>query len=267
MCAAVSLREQPPLRGLIFNIQKFSTDDGPGIRTNVFFKGCPLRCRWCSNPESQSFVPELMQHKKTKKTSTVGTWRSVEEVAAICLQDLPFYEESGGGVTLSGGEVLSQPVFAAALLKQLKEHGIHTALETTGFASPEIFAQVILHADLLLYDMKHWDRERHIWGTGVANDQILANMKMAIDRGYEVLPRIPIIPEFNDTVSDARGFARRLHEVGARRCQLLPFHPFGENKYQELGRHYPYEGVKPLHSTDLSPLLDVLQNDDIQAFC
>ena len=261
------LKNQQSLRGLIFDIQKFSTNDGPGIRTNVFFKGCPLKCRWCANPESQSFAPELMYHEKTKKASTAGTWRSVDEVAAVCLQDMPFYEESGGGVTLSGGEVLAQPAFAAALLKALKGKGIHTALETSGFARPEIFAEVTAHADLLLYDMKHWDSQRHVWGTGVANDRILANMKAAIASGIEVLPRIPIIPSFNDTVEDAEGFARRLHETGAGRCQLLPFHPFGENKYQELGRRYEYEGLKPLHSKELSPLLAALQNEGIQAFC
>ena len=254
------------LRGLIFNIQKFSTNDGPGVRTTVFFKGCPLRCRWCANPESQSFAPEVLYQAKTGKSETTGTWRTIDEVLAVCLQDLPFYEESGGGVTLSGGEVLSQPDFAVALLQALHEKDIHTAIETSGFAQPAVFQQVAPLAGLLLFDMKHWDSERHLGGTGVTNELPLANMRAAIAGGLDVLPRIPIIPGFNDTTDDAHGFARRLHEAGARRCQLLPFHPYGENKYQELGRPYEYTGQKALRPEALQPLIQVLQEEGIDAF-
>ncbi|SFT79438.1 pyruvate formate lyase activating enzyme [Selenomonas sp. GACV-9] len=254
------------LCGLIFNIQKFSTNDGPGVRTTVFFKGCPLRCRWCANPESQDFTPEVLCHAETGKSETTGTWRTVDEVISVCLQDLPFYEESGGGVTLSGGEVLSQPDFAIALLQALQEKGIHTAIETSGFAQPATFRQVAGLSDLLLFDMKHWDGDRHLWGTGVTNELPLANMRTAIADGLAVLPRIPIIPGFNDTTDDAHGFARRLREVGADRCQLLPFHPYGENKYQELGRPYEYTGQKALRPEALQPLIQVLQEEGIDTF-
>ncbi len=254
------------LRGLIFNIQKFSTNDGPGVRTTVFFKGCPLRCRWCANPESQSFAPEVLCHAKTGKSETAGTWRTLDEVLAICQQDLPFYEDSGGGVTLSGGEVLAQPDFAAALLRALHERNIHTAIETSGFAQPAVFQQVAPLADLLLFDMKHWDSQRHHWGTGVTNELPFANMCTAIAEGLTVLPRIPIIPGFNDTPEDARGFAQQLRKAGASCCQLLPFHPYGENKYQELGRPYEYEGQKALRPKALQPLIKILQIEGIDAF-
>ena len=197
---------QSPCLGRIFNIQKFSLNDGPGIRTVVFLKGCPLRCAWCANPESQEpqmqvlwdagkclhcnacvrncpagAVREvegriLIDHGRCLDGSCsergrflcidrcpghalemAGEWQSVEEVMQLAMQDEPFYEESGGGVTLSGGEALMQPEFAVALLEALKARGVHTAMETTGFAAPEIFRQVIQHVDLLLFDIKHWD--------------------------------------------------------------------------------------------------------------
>ena len=152
------------------------------------------------------------------------------------MQDEPFYEESGGGVTLSGGEAMMQPEFAVALLKALQERGVHTAIETTGFASPAVFERITAHVDLLLFDIKHWDEEKHKEATNVSNHPILQNMKYAISHGKEVLPRLPVIPGYNDSLDDAAGFVRRLQEVGAKRVQLLPFHQFGENKYRLLGK-------------------------------
>ena len=219
------------LQARIFNIQKFSVNDGPGIRTTVFFKGCPLRCRWCSNPESQLKTPQLMWDEskccgcqtctRTCENNAI-TWEAdhiilhpekckaclsciekcptgalteegrmvtVEEVLGECLKDQPFYEESGGGVTLSGGEALLWPDFCIELLQKLHEHGIHTAIETTAYAAPETFQAVARHLDYLFIDMKHYDKEKHLLGTGVDNERILANMKWAIENGKEVLPR------------------------------------------------------------------------------
>ena len=307
-------------RGLIFNIQKFSVHDGPGIRTAVFVKGCPLRCKWCSNPESQSrriqilwdekkclhcqtcvmSCPEdavdyiagkttwdaaakaggriLISHTRCSgcgicvrgcpghALSAEGKQMTVEEVLAICLQDLPFYEESGGGVTLSGGEILSSPRFAVALMSELRENGIHVALETTGFAPREVFDRVTEHADLLLFDMKHWNEQKHLEGTGVSNIPILANMKRAAEKGIEILPRIPVIPGYNDSKEDARGMSRRLKDVGLARAQLLPFHQFGENKYHKLDKPYEYENVPSLQREDLADYRQAFVDEGIDAF-
>lgn len=251
--------------GIVFNIQKFSLHDGPGIRTVVFLKGCPLRCRWCANPESQSPEPQLIRAPQGGDEVS-GQRRSVEEVVNLCLQDRDFYEESGGGVTLSGGEALAQPRFAAALLRALRAQGLHTALETTGCAGPAVFDEVTALADLLLFDMKHWDPDKHREGTGMDNRLILDNMARAIGRGQEVLPRLPVIPGYNDSLEDAAGFVSRLREVGAGRVQLLPFHQFGENKYALLGREYAYQDVPALHEEDLTQFRQAFLEAGIDAF-
>lgn len=256
----------PAPRGLIFNIQKFSVNDGPGIRTAVFLKGCPLRCKWCANPESQSRHIETSWDDTKQTQSTEGEWKTVDEVFDICIQDLPFYEESGGGVTLSGGEVLFAPDFAVALMEKLKTEHIHIALETTGYAAPEVFDRVTALADLLLFDVKHWDEQRHIAGTGVSNQPILANLKRAIANGTEVLPRIPVIPDFNDSLDDATGLAALLHKAGATRAQLLPFHQFGENKYNRLHKTYEYAGVPAYHPEDLEDYRNIFIENNIEAF-
>lgn len=294
--------------GMIFNIQKFSINDGPGIRTVVFFKGCPLKCTWCANPESQesgfqvlwdekkclhcnacvkscpSFAVRnidgkiTVDHKICKGAEIcfekcpahalkpTGECKSVNEVLEIVLQDMPFYEESGGGVTLSGGEATMQPEFAIELLKALKENKIHTAIETTGFVSPEIFHRVIEYIDLLLFDIKHWDESKHKEKTSVSNVPILKNMKYAIDSGKEVLPRLPVIPNYNNSLEDAKGFVQRLKEVGAEKVQLLPFHQFGEKKYDMLGREYEFSNVKQLQPADLKDYQQIFIDSDIEAF-
>lgn len=243
----------------ICNIQKFSLHDGPGIRTVVFFKGCPLRCRWCANPESQERALGTGQ-------DLGGRRACLKEVLEACLQDKPFYEESGGGVTLSGGEALLWPDFTLALLQALRQKGIHTALETTGFADPGVFQSVAGETDYFLYDMKHWDSARHREGTGVDNRLILENLRWAIAAGKEVLPRIPVIPGYNDSLSDAAGFCRRLLEAGAKRVQLLPFHQLGERKYAILGRGYAYEDVPALHPEELETYRQAFQQQGIDAF-
>ena len=294
--------------GMIFNIQKFSLNDGPGIRTVVFFKGCPLKCTWCANPESQEPRLQVLWdrqkcigcHTCVKSCPTLavqckgtgividhrrclgsgiciekcpahalkaeGERKSVDEIVRIVMQDEPFYEESGGGVTLSGGEATMQPEFAVALLKALKERGIHTAVETTGVASPAVFERIIAYVDLLLFDIKHWDEEKHKEKTGVSNLPILQNMKYAIDQGKNVLPRLPVIPGYNDSIEDAQGFVRRLNEVGTQRVQLLPFHQFGENKYHMLGKEYAHADVKALHPEDLQEFRQVFLDNGIEAF-
>lgn len=246
------------------NIQKFSLHDGPGIRTTVFFKGCPLRCAWCANPESQERA--LGPGGQEEGLALGGEARTLEEVLCACLQDQPFYEESGGGVTLSGGEPLAQPAFCRALLQKLKARGVHTAVETTGCVPGKVFQDVAPCVDLFLYDVKHWDGERHQAGTGVGNGQILENLAWAVRAGKAVLPRIPVIPGYNDSLEDAAGFCARLREAGARRAQLLPFHQFGEKKYQLLGKPYRFAGVAALYPEDLEPYRQAFLSGGIEAF-
>lgn len=292
----------------VFNIQKFSLNDGPGIRTVVFLKGCPLRCRWCANPESQLRRPQIQWERRSCRQcghcvavcphdavtlshdgiridpercdacgmclegcpghalNRAGRRRAVADVLAICLQDEPFYQESGGGVTLSGGEPLVWPEFCVELLGRLRARGVDTCIETTALASEEVFDRVSAQLDHLLIDMKHWDPARHEAGTGVGDERILANTARAIAAGKDVLVRIPVIPGFNDSPEDARGFCRRLREVGASRVQLLPFHQFGESKYETLEYDYDYAGVPSLSEDALEAYRQTFVGRGVDAF-
>ena len=297
------------LKGIVFNIQKFSIHDGPGVRTNVFLKGCPLRCKWCSNPESQAARPQVLYHsaecvhcKKCvascpeqavsaddsgrlridftrcsgcmvcvhgcpgRALTCEGEEKTADEVFEICMQDLDFYEESGGGVTLSGGEALMQPDFVEALLQRLKEKGVHTAIETMGCAAPEIFQRLAPRFDLLLFDVKHWDCAKHREGTGVGNEQIIQNLRWGYGQGLNILPRIPVIPGFNGAPEDGVGIAGLLKEIGFTRAQLLPFHQMGEKKYELLNRNYELTGVKALHPEDLTAYRQIFLDRGIDCF-
>lgn len=277
----------------IFNIQKYSIHDGPGIRTVVFFKGCPLRCLWCSNPESQSSkiqiiydhskypkIQSLVKDIKEKPASTASDCFEIEsneyeqyfEAAKTCpdkaikiegkrltlsevmseiVKDQPFYEESNGGVTLSGGEVLQQNIFATELLKRLKEHNIHTAIETTGYTTNKIFSDFIENVDLILFDIKHYDRDKHYEATRVYNDIIIENLKTAVSNGKDVIVRIPVIPDINSSLEDANGFCKLLKTTGAIKVNLLPFHQFGQKKYELLNKDYSFTNKSQLHQEDL----------------
>ena len=294
--------------GKVFNIQKFSVNDGPGIRTVVFLKGCPLRCRWCANPESQLVRLQILwdsakclhcghcaqvcpvqavsftdagicvchenctscgicaQGCPGRALQLEGEKKSVQQVIDVVLQDQPFYEESGGGLTLSGGEFLMQPRFSRNMLLAAKEEGLHTCCETTGFAEQGVFISVIDLLDVILFDMKHWDPEVHRRATGVSNELPLQNLRTAITAGKDVLPRIPVIPDFNNALSDAVHFSSQLKKIGAERCQLLPFHQFGENKYKLLGRDYDYHDVPALHREELEEYRQVFLDHGISAF-
>jgi len=252
-------------KACIFNIQKFSIHDGPGIRTVVFFKGCPLRCLWCSNPESQSSEIETpcIDTSTSITPSIMGEYKTVSEIMSEVIKDIDFYEESGGGVTLSGGEVLLQADFAIELLQELKNKGIHTTIETTGYASSQVFKKFVANVDLLLFDMKHYDREKHHRSTGVYNDIIIENMRYATSIGKTIITRIPVIPDFNNTLEDAKKFSDLLKKIGIKKVNLLPFHQFGQNKYDLLGRAYEMENIKQLYPEDLEQFMQVFISEGL----
>ena len=250
-------------KSCIFNIQRFSIHDGPGIRTTVFFKGCPLNCLWCSNPESQSFKPEPMWDKIKKEHITAGEYKTTEEIMEIILKDMDYYIESDGGVTLSGGEVLSQAEFAIELLKECRKHNIHTACETSAFSSPEIFDNFIEYPDLLIIDIKHHNDSEHIKKTGVSLKPIIRNIKHAISQKKDTLFRIPVIPGYNDSLEDAENFSRLLELNGIYRVELLPFHQFGKSKYKFLNREYEFENTKQIYAEDLAEYREIFLNNKI----
>lgn len=231
------------VRGRIFDIQRFSTHDGPGIRTIVFLKGCALRCRWCCNPESQSYeIETMLQNGKPK---IMGRDVTVAEVLDEVLKDRPYYNRSGGGVTLSGGESLLQPDFAVALLQACKDNGVNTAIETTGFAKPEVIERFLPYLDTVLMDIKHINSEKHKEFTTQSNERILENAKLIAAKANKLIIRVPVIPGFNDTVAEIAeiaAFAAQLPNVNE--IHLLPYHNMGRDKYTGLGREYLMGDVK-----------------------
>lgn len=251
-------------KGLIFNIQKFSLNDGPGIRTVIFFKGCPLRCKWCSNPESQARHPESMYDESKQQNITVGKYWTVDDLMKIILQDKAFYAESHGGVTLSGGEVLFQAPFAIELSKAIKAAHLHLACETTGDARPQIFKEFMQYIDFMYYDCKQWDPTKHRAGTGGTNKVILNNLATAVAAGINVHVRIPVIPGFNYTLKDAAQFGRLFNKIGVNAVELLPFHQFGLKKYRDLNREYPLKKQAQLHAEDLVDYQKVLEQAGIR---
>lgn len=276
----------------IFNVQKYSIYDGPGIRTLIFFKGCPLRCRWCSNPEGLErnyqvmFREDLCSHcgaclpvcpvrihefrdgaggQPARHTvnrridcvgcrqcegvcpkqalSIAGSDKTISEVLELIQQDMPFYLSSGGGVTLGGGEASAQPEFAANLLMECKRLGIHTAIETCGYAKLESLLMIAQFTDLFLYDIKHIDSDRHYDLTGVRNEPILENLTELIRRGFAVKIRMPLIRGLNDSEETIRRTLAFLAPYTSCRnfqgIDLLPYHKLGINKYRQLDMPYP----------------------------
>ncbi len=259
--------------GLVFNVMRFSLRDGPGIRTTVFLKGCPLRCDWCHNPESQSPVPSLLffdeRCRRCGRCAEVcphgladceacglcveacvagarqlaGRPMSVTQVLAEVERDQIFYDESGGGVTLSGGEPLAQPLFAEALLSGCRARRIHTALDTCGMAPTETLLRVSAEADLVLYDVKLVDDTLHQRHTGASNRLILDNLRALAEAGRAVVVRYPLIPGVNDGEEALSALAECLAAVGLCRLDVLPYHRTGVDKYRRMGLRCPSEEV------------------------
>ena len=258
-------------KGLVFGIQHFSIHDGDGIRSNVFLKGCPLRCLWCHNPEglSAQIGIQYIQNKcrgcgrcgyifknmhdlyiKTESQKQayaaqcvygalepVGKWMTVTEVIDDVMKDLRFFKESDGGITVSGGEPMLQHEFTLALLKEAKKRGIQTAMETSGFALLEQYKQVLPYVDEFLWDYKETDEIKHKEFTGVSNQRILENLDALYKDGANIILRCPIISGLNDTEEHFRGIAKRSRQMkNLKGVELMPYHKFGVAKDARIGR-------------------------------
>ena len=230
--------------GRIFDIQRYSIHDGPGIRTIIFLKGCALRCKWCCNPESQSYEIETMTING--KPKTMGKDVTVAEVMETVKRDMPYYKRSGGGMTLSGGECLLQPEFSVGLLQAAKEMGIGTAIESMAFGKYENIEKLLPYLDTYLMDIKHIDADKHKEFTGQENRQMLENaVRVAMSRQTELVIRVPVIPGFNDTEKELLDIAKFADNLpGVRKIHILPYHAYGRGKYEGLGREYPMGDVK-----------------------
>lgn len=292
---------EKPLTARIFDIKKFAVHDGPGIRSTVFFKGCPLSCKWCHNPEGISFLPEVQYmeqkcvgcgacaeicpdgahsvlngvHRFDRSECTVcgacekvcpsqalvlcGKNMTVEEVLNKVLADRIFYEQSGGGVTLSGGECLCQAAFCEALLKSLKAEGIHCAVDTCGLVDRDALNRVAPFTDLFLYDIKHMDEEGHRYCTGQSNRLILENLTYLDSLGKQIEIRIPLIPGMNDmAVEDMGAFLSTLKHIG--RVKVLPYNDLAGSKYEVLGKENTMPKVAPPEEDNVEAVMERLRS-------
>lgn len=292
------------IQGKVFNIQHYSIHDGPGIRTTVFLNGCPLKCIWCQNPESQSLKPQIfyLEEKckvcgkcvevcpqkaiaivgdkvKTDRSlctgcgvcaevcpnearTLMGTSMTPEEVFNDVNSDAIFYETSGGGITISGGDPVAQPEFTIAVLKLCKNAGLHTAIETSGFVKREILSKIIENVDMVLYDFKHMNSEQHKKYTGVSNLLILENAKM-INKEYpsvKFVARLPIIPGYNDSIENITRTAEFIaHELDPGiKVHLLPYHKLGNTKYERMEMNEKILKISPPSPEAMEKLLEII---------
>jgi pyruvate formate lyase activating enzyme len=261
----------------VFDVKHFAVHDGPGIRTTIFLKGCPLRCEWCHSPESQNLNPELLIHQDRcigcgrclevcklgaisspgeidrKKCSLcgecaeacyagalelLGKKMSTDQLMEIVEKDRELLMSSGGGVTLSGGEPMMQSGFAVELLRRLKETGYHTTLDTSGYTPWEKLKQALEYTDLVLYDLKHMDSLKHKQRTSVSNDLIFENLIKTSKNGNNIWIRVPLIPRINDDEENLRELADYVKELEVERTYILPYHTLGVAKYAALDREY-----------------------------
>ena len=250
-------------KGRIFDIQRFSVHDGPGVRTIIFLKGCFLRCKWCCNPESQKFDIEKMVVDGKEKI--IGRDVTVADIMEEIEKDRIYYRRSGGGVTLSGGESLRQPEFAAALLRACKEKGINTAIESTGCASFDKIEMILPYLDLYLMDIKHTNSEKYRQFTMQPNELILENAKKIAEKANKLIIRVPVIPTFNDTENEIRDIAQFAKTLpGVDELHLLPYHRLGEDKYEGLGRNYELHNVGLIPDEHIQRLKTVVESEGLK---
>jgi pyruvate formate lyase activating enzyme len=294
------------IKGTIFNIQRFSLHDGPGIRTTVFFKGCPLNCIWCQNPEGIAREPQLIRQQQkciscysclelcpqgaVKKGPTgpivdpelcrncflcsdicpagavekAGQEISAEDLAAKLLQDRIVFEESGGGVTFSGGEPFMQPAFLIRVLKLLKQQGIKTAIETCGYTGWSWLEQAAAVTDLFIYDLKLIDEEQYLKYTGISGNKILGNLKRLVNLNIALQIRMPLIKGINDQEASQKKAAAFLMDLGIDTIELIPYHNFGEGKYEKISRDYQLKGMPKYSDADLQVVREILKKEGIK---
>lgn len=251
-------------KGRIFDIQRFSVHDGPGVRTIVFLKGCVLRCKWCCNPESQKY--EIEQMTTGGKTKTVGRDVTVAEVMEEVLKDRIYYRRSGGGLTLSGGESLCQPEFAADLLRAAKEAGLDTAIESTAAAPIDTIRKLLPYLDHYLMDIKHTNPAKHKEFTGKENTLMLENAKILSKEAKHLVIRVPVIPTFNNTKEEIASIAKFTSEILPEgEINLLPYHRLGQDKYKGLNRRYEMEHILPPADQEMLELLKVAEGFGLKA--
>ncbi len=289
------------MTGVVFSIERYALQDGPGIRTLVFLKGCPLHCRWCANPESQSITPEILYFQNRCAScgrcieicpqgairiddeyglitdpdrctlcglcvdacyygarELSGEEMEVRDVMNIIDRDKMFYDVTGGGVTISGGEPLVQKGFVRELTRECREQGIHTAVETTLFAEKETVINTLEFVDLVFVDVKHFDSEKHKEYTGVKNERILENIQMIDNLEKKFIVRIPFIPGFNDddeTQKQIYQWASKLKNL--KWIEILPYHRLGLTKYHGLGRQYLMADINPVPKQSLAYLKEM----------
>ena len=298
------------ISGVVFNLQHYSIHDGPGIRTTVFLKGCPLRCLWCQNPESQAMHPEIMlnldkctgcrtcveacpegaismQGDKSvtdrerctgcgacadvcpyEARTLMGKDMTAGEVFEDVNKDAIFYTNSGGGVTISGGDPVFQPDFSAAILALCQEAGIHTAIETSGFCKWDKFKKILDHADLVLYDIKHMDSQAHKECTGVPNELILDNARRIYhDMKLPMALRVPVIPGYNDAVDNLEKLANFVSdELGPEvRVHLLAYHRLGIGKNEQLEKDAPLADLQPPDEPYMEELKNIFIRKNLDA--
>ena len=231
--------------GRVFDVQRYSIHDGPGIRTIVFLKGCVLRCQWCCNPESQEYKIQTM--KTPDGVKTMGRDVTVREMIELVEKDRPYYYRSGGGMTLSGGECLCQPEFARDLLRAAKERGINTAIESMACVPWKNIEMVLPYLDTYLMDIKHTNQEKHKQFTGKPNGLALENArKVALSGQTNLVIRVPVVPTFNDSVEEIKSIASFASTLpGVKKIHLLPYHRLGQDKYDWLGREYKLPEILP----------------------
>ncbi len=249
-----------PVKGLIYDIKKFAVHDGPGIRTTVFFKGCPLECWWCQNPESIGSAPESVKRSRpyTREDAVVGREVTVSDLMEEIERDIVFYDESGGGVTASGGEPLMQAGFLSALLAACREKDIHTAVDTSGFATWSQFEHILPFTDLFLYDIKLLSEEAHQEYTNVSNQPILENLEKLDETGKEIILRIPLIPNITDTEENLKHIAEFISGFQhIQKIDLLPYNKLARDKYKRFHKTNRLEGLETQTEDKLKAIQDL----------
>jgi pyruvate formate lyase activating enzyme len=268
------------VKALILNIQRYSLHDGAGIRTIVFFKGCPLKCPWCSNPESISFEAEKVKmeskciHCKhcnfdveecpSGAITEFGKYMTVEEIVAEVQKDMVFYRTSNGGVTLSGGEVLSQSAFAKELLKELKNLGINTAIETSGQGNTNNLIELVAYLDLILFDLKIMDKEKSKLLLGADIDLIKNNIKTLVEMHKKVIPRVPLIPGYTLNDENIKEIIIFVKSLNLTEINLLPFHQYGSNKYKLLNKDYKLIDIAVPSAKDIEKVASEMRNNGLK---